>query len=80
MDPTDKDPDPDNLKLPGYPIRPRPSEDAVERLLNGVSHLLEEGKRHRLFRCLIYWKRINGTVLSRRSLMSWVKSTEKKTN
>ncbi|CAF1753110.1 unnamed protein product [Brassica napus] len=42
MDPIDKDPDPDNLKLSGYPIRPRPSEDAVERLLNGVSHLLEE--------------------------------------
>ncbi|KAF3500054.1 hypothetical protein F2Q69_00039760 [Brassica cretica] len=25
MDPPDKDPDPDILKLPGYPIRPRPS-------------------------------------------------------
>ncbi|KAF3540583.1 hypothetical protein F2Q69_00018410 [Brassica cretica] len=24
MDPSDKDPDPDTLKLPGYPIRPRP--------------------------------------------------------
>ncbi|KAF3513976.1 hypothetical protein F2Q69_00005651 [Brassica cretica] len=24
MDPPDKDPDPDTLKLPGYPIRPRP--------------------------------------------------------
>ncbi|WZZ88953.1 LOW QUALITY PROTEIN: hypothetical protein YC2023_117532 [Brassica napus] len=78
MDPIDKDPDPDNLKLSGYPIHL--ARIAVERLLNGVSHLLEEGKRHRLFRCLIYWKRINGTVLSRRSLMSWVKSTEKKTN
>ncbi|KAF2620218.1 hypothetical protein F2Q68_00039973 [Brassica cretica] len=25
MDPPDKDPDPDILKLPGYPIRPRPN-------------------------------------------------------
>ena len=25
MDPPDKDPDPDTLKLPGYPIRPRPN-------------------------------------------------------
>ncbi|KAF2582872.1 hypothetical protein F2Q68_00001369 [Brassica cretica] len=25
MDPSDKDPDPDILKLAGYPIRPRPS-------------------------------------------------------
>ena len=27
MDPTDKDPDPDTLKLSGYPIRSRPSKD-----------------------------------------------------
>ncbi|KAF3587313.1 hypothetical protein F2Q69_00027697 [Brassica cretica] len=25
MDPPDKDPDPDTLKFPGYPIRSRPS-------------------------------------------------------
>ena len=25
MDPPDKDPDPDTLKLPGYPIRLRPN-------------------------------------------------------
>ncbi|KAF3538929.1 hypothetical protein F2Q69_00019435 [Brassica cretica] len=27
MDPPDKDPDPDTLKLPGYPIRPRPTHE-----------------------------------------------------
>ncbi|KAF2560302.1 hypothetical protein F2Q70_00015444 [Brassica cretica] len=37
MDPPDKDPDPDTLKLPGYPIRPRPTAVVIHHIGHKVS-------------------------------------------
>ena len=48
MDPPDKDPDPDTLNLPGYPIRPRPTCRAVKIILTDFDNI-EKGNNDSFF-------------------------------
>ena len=49
MDPPDKDPDPDTLKFPGYPIRPRSNRYNMKICVK-IIHYLSVCKKKRNFR------------------------------